>query len=187
MNQIKRELEACTDRKEKKKLEKVLLELRVDLNYILVRQLHLCFAGTDANLTDYFSQHYPKLKKYISLFPPEIRQKDGADEKGKSKETEEQAGERVKTDAQREEIRYQIRSQMEKGELSTEPELEERGARKNLDLEDALVGSGTPKKTAKTVGSKRVPKIEEDDFFGEESGDEVESGGDAEDDDTDED
>lgn len=37
LNQTKRELEACTDKKEKKKLEKALLELRVDLSYILVR------------------------------------------------------------------------------------------------------------------------------------------------------
>ena len=37
MNQTKRELEACTDQKEKEQLEKRLFELRVDLNYILVR------------------------------------------------------------------------------------------------------------------------------------------------------
>ncbi|KIP09059.1 hypothetical protein PHLGIDRAFT_44323, partial [Phlebiopsis gigantea 11061_1 CR5-6] len=164
--QTKRELEACTDKKRKKKLEKALYELRVDLNYILVRQVDPRPASADVNLAAYFSQHYPKLRKYISLFPPEIRQKDDAD--GKSKEMEEQVNERVKTDAQREEIRQQIRSQMEREELSSQPELEERRSRKAA-LDFGESDTGATNKPAKSLSSKQVPKIEEDEFFGEES------------------
>ncbi|KAJ7935379.1 hypothetical protein B0H13DRAFT_1590760 [Mycena leptocephala] len=68
-------------------LRSTLHELRVDLNYIL---------------------HYPKTKKYISLFPPELR-------KGETQEPS--------VDPGREEVRTWIRSQMESGELSAEPEM----------------------------------------------------------------
>ena len=37
LNKMKRELESCTDKKERKKIEEALFELRVDLNYIIVR------------------------------------------------------------------------------------------------------------------------------------------------------
>ena len=58
--QVKRQLDGeageegreVLGKKEWRKLEKRLGELRVDLNYVL---------------------HYPKTKKYISLFPPEVR------------------------------------------------------------------------------------------------------------------
>ena len=50
--QTKKKLKEARERKERKKLEACLAELRVDFNYIL---------------------HYPKTKKYISLFPPEVR------------------------------------------------------------------------------------------------------------------
>lgn len=36
LKQTQRQLESCADKKEKKKLEKALFELRVDYNYILV-------------------------------------------------------------------------------------------------------------------------------------------------------
>lgn len=65
--------------------EERLFALRVDLNYVL---------------------HYPKLRKYVSLFPPETE--------GES--------ERSETDAVREEVRRQIRDRMEKGEISVEAE-----------------------------------------------------------------
>lgn len=41
LNRVKRDLESCEEKKEKKKLTKQLLELRVDLNYILVRPFYL--------------------------------------------------------------------------------------------------------------------------------------------------
>jgi hypothetical protein len=40
LRQVHQQLESCTHKKEKKKLEEALLELRVDLNYILVRRLY---------------------------------------------------------------------------------------------------------------------------------------------------
>ncbi|CAK5281930.1 unnamed protein product [Mycena citricolor] len=62
-------------------------DLRVDLNYTL---------------------HYPKTKKYISLFPPELRAGEAQD---------------LPLDPGREEVRAWIRSQMKGGQLSIEPEL----------------------------------------------------------------
>ncbi|KAI0365051.1 hypothetical protein BV20DRAFT_779849 [Pilatotrama ljubarskyi] len=56
LQQTQRKLSQATDKAERKELEARLTELRVDLNYIL---------------------HYPKTKKYISLFPPEVRQAKG--------------------------------------------------------------------------------------------------------------
>lgn len=172
LNKTKRELEACTDKKEKKKLEKALFELRVDLNYIL---------------------HYPKLKKYISLFPPEVRQKSH-DEKGKSKasdeQTEEQAQEKAATDLERDEIRSQIREAMEKGELSSEPEVEKRRDTRPSGVDISNVaqdeGSKSGKKaqeSTKSSGPKRVPEIIEDEFFDNDS----EEGSEEEDEEEDED
>lgn len=97
--QTKKQLAAATEKKERKKLEARLAELRVDLNYIL---------------------HYPKTKKYISLFPPEVRVgEEEATEKSKSKA---RAEERSETDRQREEIRRWVREQMDGGGLSGTPE-----------------------------------------------------------------
>ncbi|GJE98184.1 Efg1 domain-containing protein [Phanerochaete sordida] len=179
LNQTKRKIEACTDKKEKKKLEKALLELRIDLNYIV---------------------HYPKLKKYIALFPPEVRKKD-KDEKGKAKSddaedeeidadedvddelTEEQAQEKAATNLQREEIRSQIREAMEKGELSAEPEVE-----KGKDTRRSAVDAPEAKKKSTKTGKKgenepsrssapqRVPEVKQDDFFDNDSEESASSG-----------
>ncbi|KAF7791355.1 hypothetical protein EIP86_002369 [Pleurotus ostreatoroseus] len=141
LKQVKRQLEDYQDEKERKKLEKSLAELRVDLNYI---------------------QHYPKLKKYISLLPPEARQaaeEDHAEDDAAEPETSQ-------TQAQREEIRHDIRERMARGELSTEPELQDRPARTNKRRPDAPSEASN---SAKSSGSKHVPNIKEDAFFGEES------------------
>jgi len=92
-----------------------LFALRVDLNYILVRGRQLC-SGETRTLT--LSQHYPKLRKYVALFPPK---EGGESTGGNSGPTE--------TDASREEVRALIRERMEKGEISRAPEgeLVERG------------------------------------------------------------
>jgi len=74
--------------------EDQLFALRVDLNYVL---------------------NYPKLRKYVALFPP------AADE-GSTLSTGENAGE-TETDAAREEVRALIRGQMEKGEIPRTPEV----------------------------------------------------------------
>lgn len=70
--------------------EEQLFALRVDLNYVL---------------------HYPKLRKYISLFPPP---NEGGSIEG-------DAGQAA-TDAAREEIRREIRERMDNGKISGAPE-----------------------------------------------------------------
>lgn len=159
LKQVQRQLESCTDKKEKKKLEKALLELRVDLNYIT---------------------HFPKLKKYISLFPPEVRQHaPDADTaaKGKAKEAE---AEKAATDAQRKQVREEIRERMERGDLSTEPELEDRKAVVSRLLEGST-SQQDDTAAARKSGPAHVPDIGEDAFFGEDSGeDEGEGEGDDE-------
>jgi hypothetical protein len=60
-------------------------------------------------------QHYPKTRKYISLFPPSAR---GAEEQ--SVDDMEQA----KTDIERDALRTEFRRRMEAGELSAEPDME---------------------------------------------------------------
>ncbi|KAK1230940.1 18S rRNA maturation protein [Marasmius sp. AFHP31] len=90
IKQTIRELSAVDD-SSKGRLQSELLSLRVDLNYIL---------------------HYPKTKKYISLFPPEVRH---GQEQPKADPT-------ATTDAEREEVRQWIQQQMEKGDLPAEPE-----------------------------------------------------------------
>ncbi|THG99237.1 hypothetical protein EW026_g3063 [Hermanssonia centrifuga] len=148
LSKIKRQLEESTEKKERKKLEKVLLELRVDLNYIM---------------------HYPKLKKYISLFPPEVRRQqpeeedDGSSEKESRKQTVEE------TDAQREEIRKMVRGRMESGELSLEPELEDQSARAAKRATDDSIGRSS-EAAAGTKGKKGTVVAEKDEFFGEDSG-----------------
>ncbi|KAJ7647886.1 hypothetical protein FB45DRAFT_894681 [Roridomyces roridus] len=83
LNQTKKKIAA----EDSPELQSTLHDLRVDLNYIL---------------------HYPKTKKYISLFPPELR----------NGEAEEPV-----SDAGRDEVRAWVVSQMESGDLSAEPEL----------------------------------------------------------------
>jgi len=110
IQQVKKQSDSCSDKAEKAALKKTLLDLRVDLNYI---------------------QHYPKAKKYISLFPPEARAEATSETKGKFKETDLDS----ETDAQREALRRQIRQMMERGELNAEPETEAGAARSTKALE----------------------------------------------------
>lgn len=56
-------------------------------------------------------QHYPKLRKYVALFPPSTDGESKGDDCGQSE-----------ADGVREEVRSLIRDRMEKGELSSEPE-----------------------------------------------------------------
>ncbi|KAI0686284.1 hypothetical protein BC835DRAFT_1288400 [Cytidiella melzeri] len=153
LKQVQRMLEVSTDKKEKKKLGKALLELRIDLNYIL---------------------HYPKLKKYISLFPPEVRQPHddhaASDPKGKSKEEEKDASDKAATDHQREEIRQQIREQMKNGELSLEPEKEEHHHSRTPKQGEGSTKIQESGSSAKRSGLKHIPNIGEDTFFGDDSG-----------------
>ncbi|KAJ7033443.1 hypothetical protein C8F04DRAFT_1002906 [Mycena alexandri] len=137
LNQTKKKISAS----ETPELQSALQELRVDLNYIL---------------------HYPKTKKYISLFPPELR-------KGETQEPS--------LDAGREEVRAWVRSQMDGGEISAEPELhlDSRGGGGGADW-----GGDEKKKKKKTKKGDEETRPEEDDqpedaFFGDDDEDEDES------------
>ncbi|KAF8608433.1 hypothetical protein BDV93DRAFT_603245 [Ceratobasidium sp. AG-I] len=107
INQAKKALEAPElDKKERKKLQKALLGHRIDLNYIL---------------------HYPKLDKYISLYPStEAADPDNAAE----------------TDKLRTERRQLVREAMEKGEMDAEPEI--RGKSGDAAAEDDDEGPDEP-------------------------------------------
>ncbi|PFH52193.1 hypothetical protein AMATHDRAFT_140881 [Amanita thiersii Skay4041] len=116
--------------------ESTLHELRVDLNYIL---------------------HYPKTKKYISLFPPEVR-------KGLSIPGE------AEIKSQQEEIRSWIRQRMEAGELPVAPE-ENAGAghtpgKSRVDIKVPGKRSDVAKRPERR-NTKPVDDIEQDDFFGD--------------------
>ncbi|KAA1476950.1 hypothetical protein DENSPDRAFT_758160, partial [Dentipellis sp. KUC8613] len=101
IKQTKKQLEASDlTSKSRKSLEATLFELRVDLNYVT---------------------NYPKTEKYISLFPPEVRQGSSAEPVHAAPSADKSA-----TDAKREELRDWIRKRMQAGELSAEPETLER-------------------------------------------------------------
>ncbi|KAG8734151.1 18S rRNA maturation protein [Ceratobasidium sp. 414] len=92
IDQTKRALEAPElEKKERKKLQRALLGHRVDLNYIL---------------------NYPKLAKYVSLYPSTTT--------GDADTTE--------TDRLREERRAAVRQAMERGEMDAEPEMMKKAA-----------------------------------------------------------
>jgi hypothetical protein len=155
LNQAKKKISAS----DTPDLQSALHELRLDLNYILVGRNFHCIGAIRSNFT--LRQHYPKTKKYISLFPPELR----------AGETQEPTA-----DAGREEVRTWIRSQMESGELSAEPELhlDSRGSGGTADW-----GGEKKKKKSKSDGTAK-PEVEadpEDDFF--EDDDEVEGSDDS--------
>ncbi|KAK7057776.1 hypothetical protein R3P38DRAFT_2842975 [Favolaschia claudopus] len=117
-------------------LRSALHDLRVDLNYTM---------------------HYPKMKKYISLFPPELR----------NGETQEPA-----LDSGREEIRAWIRSQMQSSELPSEPELH-LDWKKDSGVADAKWG-GEKKASKKSQPTKESEPQEdpEDEFFEDDDGEE---------------
>ncbi|KAF9450113.1 hypothetical protein P691DRAFT_726683 [Macrolepiota fuliginosa MF-IS2] len=144
INQTKKQLSSTTDDSTEKKLVNALNDLRVDLNYIL---------------------HYPKLKKYISLFPPEVRQ----DESGSGIAEEDAA----KTAQAREEVRGWVRSCMEEGKFPKEPELHPSSDTKHHSKYNRWEGGVTSKKPTE-LKSKSRPALEEhddaieqDEFFGD--------------------
>ncbi len=142
--QVKKQLEGATEKKEQRKLEARLEELRVDLNYVL---------------------HYPKTKKYISLFPPEVRQ-GGKDAEQVAREEKE----KTETDRQREEVRKWVTEQMEAGALSGEPEVELRkaeGKRAAATVQSSFGQAGLKGKGAKLgQAAPSGDAVADDDFFG---------------------
>lgn len=81
----------------------------------------------DFMYSDYPQQHYPKTRKYISLFPPSAR--------GTSDSLVDEA-EQAKTDTEREELRTDIRHRMEEGKLPGEPEKTLDGGQREVDMDD---------------------------------------------------
>jgi len=139
LKKLKKQLDS-NDEKNHTQVAAQLLEERVNLNYIL---------------------HYPKTKKYISLFPPEVRQaiSAGASEK-----------EANKTDKGREEVRAWVRTCMDEGKLSSEPEVElESGARAKTSQFPADAHSAA---TIAAQPADATGDIEQDDFFDNDSEDE---------------
>ncbi len=162
IQQTKRKLAAATEKAERKKWEAHLAELRVDLSYIV---------------------HYPKTKKYISLFPPEVR---NAKEGQSAADVAREAKEKSETDRQREEIRTWMREQMDSGALSWEPEVE-------LDKSERRAGSASKaptmevqetkkskakkndQKGASTAKGAKAGGVANDDFFGADDGEDEDS------------
>ncbi|PBK73905.1 hypothetical protein ARMSODRAFT_563744 [Armillaria solidipes] len=129
VKQAKKKL-SSTPQNEKKALESLLFGARVDLNYIL---------------------HYPKTKKYISLFPPEIRHP----------ETQSNSTDSSETNAQRQQIKDQIRQQMLDGELPFEPEL-------HISTDTNILTKKRVTKPSRSTSSVPVAYAEQDDdFFGD--------------------
>ncbi|KAK0459259.1 uncharacterized protein EV420DRAFT_1642238 [Desarmillaria tabescens] len=136
VKQVKKRLSSASQ-SEKKAVESSLFDARVDLNYIL---------------------HYPKTKKYISLFPPEIRHP----------ETQSNSTDSSETDAQRQQIKDQIRQQMLGGELPLEPEL-------HLSTDTSILTKKRVSKPSKFTSSAPVADAEQDDdFFGDDDEDDDE-------------
>ncbi|KAG9119132.1 18S rRNA maturation protein, partial [Ceratobasidium sp. 392] len=139
INQTKRALEAPElEKKERKKLQKSLLAHRVDLNYII---------------------NYPKLAKYISLYPSSTSTGDAN---------------AAETDQLREERRAAVRQAMERGEMGAEPELtkngigelDEEGEEEEQEQSDQEEEEPTPvKSTSKphrsTKSKREEPKLTE--------------------------
>ncbi|KAI0669545.1 hypothetical protein C8Q78DRAFT_185091 [Trametes maxima] len=157
LRQTQRKLADADGKTERRELEARQSELRVDLNYIL---------------------HYPKTKKYISLFPPEVRHGEGTvqGKVGKVREVED-AEEKPETHRQREEVRAWIREQMAAGALSSEPEVELEKAERKIARSTPVMGAKEESKGTKgnrrEVAEKKPAKkggVAGDDFFGADDG-----------------
>ncbi|KAG1882400.1 hypothetical protein F4604DRAFT_1953434 [Suillus subluteus] len=148
IKQVKRDLSSAQG-KEREKLEGELEGLRVDLNYIL---------------------HYPRTKKYISLFPPERRHIDTVSTNSDDND-------------QRITVHDLIRDQMQRGKISKQPENEldgGRGSRRpvlytGLDHSHRNEGEGSHRKDDQTSSAAHRTTTKGDDFFGEDGDTEASS------------
>ncbi|KAI0253761.1 hypothetical protein BJV78DRAFT_1300072 [Lactifluus subvellereus] len=132
--------------KVRKVLEEELFGLRVDLNYVL---------------------NYPKLEKYISLFPPEVRHTEGA------AATLHSAPDSSATDMKRENFREWVRGKMRAGEMSGEPETLEHG--QSIPMGTTGHWESSVDKNDKSAGGKEKGRARQniealDDFFEGEDG-----------------
>jgi len=110
--------------------------------------------------TKCYIQHYPRTKKYISLFPPESRQAQVDSVSTNSDDNDH----RVK-------VRALVREQMQRGEISKQPENElEGGSRRpaNFAPDHSRRNEGRePDKKVDHTSSAAHYTAERDDFFGE--------------------
>ncbi|KAG6878006.1 hypothetical protein C0993_000966 [Termitomyces sp. T159_Od127] len=134
LTQTKKRLESTADDDDasKPRLLQTLADLRVDLNYIL---------------------HYPKTKKYISLFPPALRADAPQPQPPENPESQD--------------VRKWIKARMDAGELPAEPEL-------HLDVRmDARTpadwGAGSRPKAPKKEARGEEEEEDEDAFFGDDT------------------
>ncbi|KAF9075493.1 hypothetical protein BDP27DRAFT_1212394 [Rhodocollybia butyracea] len=127
INQTKKKLSEADASSGRESFKTLLYEHRVELNYI---------------------NHYPKTKKYISLFPPEVRDKSSEITPASSAES----------GVEREEIKTWIRKQMEAGVLPSEPESAQRSEHKSRMQWDE-------KANKKAVKDDDDVVEEKDDFF----------------------
>ena len=163
IKQVKRDIDSA-DGKEREELDHTLERLRVDLNYVLVSgKVHRNIPF----LNEPQMQHYPKTEKYISLFPPELRQAPVDIISTTSDDNE-----------QRLKIRSLIQNQMQHGEISKQPENElESGSRAtHYAPNHSRRNQREPVRKDDRTSSVAKHITEGDDFFGE---DYSENGGEA--------
>ena len=129
-----------------------------------------------------FAQHYPKMKKYISLFPPQLRAEPHAHPDpyphtySSSKSTSGDATPVNDTDAQREEVRAWVREQMTEGQMSAEPEVELR-TREHKTPQAPLHGQPSVRtQQAQTTVPARSQGVQGDEFFEDDDGGEDSEG-----------
>ena len=148
----------------RKALEAELFELRVDLNYVLVR-LSRTYVLDVHDTIERFSQNYPRLEKYISLFPPDARQTEDAAAPIHSVSSPSATGDK------RETLRERVRGQMRAGEMAGEPETLERKHLARQSLSEPWQSAIS--KETKNVGTKGKEEAKQDldaFFEGEDSG-----------------
>ncbi|KAL1741748.1 hypothetical protein HDZ31DRAFT_44750 [Schizophyllum fasciatum] len=138
VQQLKREV---ADKPDDTDLQSRLFERRLDLNYVL---------------------HYPKLKKYVSLYPPQ-----------KSNDADSQLPvDTSETDTARAVLRDAIRQQMLAGQLPAEPEVDIDSRPRVTEKRDASKSATSRSRSTKEKTSKAQPSFQtaaEDEFFDNDS------------------
>lgn len=113
----------------------------------------MCLKSHGNKFSQTMLQHYPKTKKYISLFPPERRQIDSVSTNSDDND-------------QRIAVRALIQDQMRRGEISKQPENELESGSRPVVYNSHRSGEGSRRKDVPTsLAAHRT--TEGDDFFGE--------------------
>ncbi|KAI0030872.1 hypothetical protein K488DRAFT_79392 [Vararia minispora EC-137] len=149
IKRVKRQLaEEGLAKKDRKRLEKELFTLRVDVNYII---------------------HWPKTERYVSLFPPEVRQ-NAAGEAPMPVPPPADGVPVSETDRRREEVRGWVRERMASGEIAAEPEIEQAtrpGAETANRPKDDEKHARAKKRDKMLAGGPAKAGLAGDDFFGD--------------------